>query len=94
MNFSKTIKRELEVAFAKHSQPLGFRLGKYIVILGLLYLLWGSKWLWIVFAFLSISSLAVHFWYRYKTERWTKSYGKWDYEQNKPKGVNANDSKA
>jgi hypothetical protein len=86
MSFSKTIKRELEVAFSKHSQPLGFRLAKYLVIIVLLYLLWGSKWLWIVFSGLSLMALAVHFWYRYKTDGWTKSYGKWDYEQNKPRG--------
>lgn len=80
MPFSKTIKREFEVAFYKNTQPVWLRILKYIVLAGLIYWLWDTKWLWPVLIGLLSSSLAVHFWYRYKTHRWTKSYGGWKYD--------------
>ncbi|MFM9943698.1 MAG: hypothetical protein ACKVQB_00550, partial [Bacteroidia bacterium] len=85
MPLNKTIKRELEVAISKHSQPVWFRIMKYIVLGILIYLLWGSLWLWIVLGVLLIFSLSLHFCYRYKTAGWSKSYGMWNYEKNKPK---------
>ena len=48
MKFSEAIKRELEVAFSKHSQPIWFRILKYIVLGLLIYFLWGTNALWIV----------------------------------------------
>jgi hypothetical protein len=80
---NETIKRELEVAFSKHSQPVWFRILKYILIGGMLYFLWGSKLLWIILPILFILSLCLHFWYRYKTQGWTKSYGLWKYNKSK-----------
>src|SRR5215203_5612751 len=47
MPFNKIIKRELEVAFSKHSQPLWFRVSKYVLLAGVLFLFWGSPVLWI-----------------------------------------------
>lgn len=84
MKRSEIIKRELEVAFSKHSQPVWFRILKYILIGGMLYFFWGSKLLWIIFPVLFVFSLCLHFWYRYKTQGWTKSYGQWKYDKNKP----------
>lgn len=83
MSFKHALKRELEVAFSKHAQPSWFRVVKYSVIATLIYLLWGSPWLWIIFLILLAPSLGLHFWYRHKTQGWTKSYGGWDYEKNK-----------
>ena len=82
MPLSPVICRELEVAFSKRSQPVWFRIVKYIIIVILVYLLWGSRWFWIVFGILFVLSLMLHFWYRYKTEGWTKSYGMWKHHQN------------
>jgi hypothetical protein len=79
----KTLRREIEVAFSKHAQPIWFRITKYIVFISLFYFLWGSKWLWIIFLCIAVFGLTLHFWYRYKTKRWTQSYGLWDYEKNK-----------
>jgi hypothetical protein len=76
--------REVEVAFSKKSQPLWFRILKYIVLFATVYFLWGTKWLWIVLSSLFAIALALHFWMRYKTNGWTKSYGLWDFEKNKP----------
>ncbi len=84
--FSKTMKRELEVAFSKHSQPVWVRITKYIVIGGIAYFLWGTVWLWIILPGMFVLGLALHLWIRHKTEGWTKSYGAWDYEKNKPRG--------
>jgi hypothetical protein len=78
------IKRELEVAFSKHSQPAWFRILKYIVIGSALYFFWGSTLLWIILSIFLAFSICLHFWYRYKTQGWTKSYGLWKYDKNKP----------
>ena len=82
MPLSPVIRRELEVAFSKRSQPVWFRIVKYIIIAILVYLLWGSRWFWIVFGILFVFSLMLHFWYRYKTDGWRKSYGMWKHHQN------------
>jgi len=51
----------------------------------LIYFLWGSKWLWIIVVIIFVLSLALHSWYHYKTEGWSKSYGLWKYEESKLK---------
>jgi hypothetical protein len=48
MKLSKTMKREIEVAFSKHSQPVWFRILKYILLIAILYFFWGEKLLWII----------------------------------------------
>ena len=83
MPVSETIKRELEVAFSKHSQPVWFRILKYILLGGALYFFWGSKLLWIGLLVMFVFSLSLHFWYRYKTQGWTKSYGLWKHEKDR-----------
>lgn len=83
MPLKHALKRELEVAFSKHAQPVWFRIVKYMIIITLVYFLWGSRWLWITLLILLGPSVALHLWYRHKTEGWTKSYGGWDYEKNK-----------
>ena len=81
---NKAIKRELEVAFAKNAQPIWLRILKYLLLAALIYFLWGTQLLWIVLAILFVGGFSVHFWYRHKTKGWTKSYGAWDVEKNKP----------
>lgn len=84
MALSKTIKRELEVAFSKHAQPVWFRVLKYLLLAGLFYFCWGRTILGVILLVLIVLSLFIHFWYRYKTNGWTRSYGLWDYDKNKP----------
>jgi hypothetical protein len=81
MPFNEIIKREVEVALSKHSQPIWFRVTKYIVLGALVYLLWGTGWLWITLLVLLVLSLSLHFWYRHKTKGWTQSYGMWKYHR-------------
>jgi len=83
MPVDKTIKREIEVAFSKHSQPIWFRILKYILLGFVLYFFWDSKLLWIILFVLFAFAMLLHFWYRYKTNGWTRSYGLWKYDKNK-----------
>lgn len=81
MSFSKIVKRELEVAFSKQSQPVWFRILKYILLGTVVYIFWGSQTLWIILIILFVVAMVMHFWYRYKTQGWTKSYGMWKYDK-------------
>jgi hypothetical protein len=83
MSFKKILKRELEVAFSKHSQPIWFRVLKYILLGLIVYFFWGSKYLWIILLILFALAMLLHFWYRYKTQAWTKSYGMWKFDKDR-----------
>jgi hypothetical protein len=85
MPINKAIRREIEVAFSKHAQPAWFRIAKYIVLVTVIYFFWESRLFWIIFLVLLAFAMCLHFWYRYKTDGWRKSYGMWDYEKNKSK---------
>jgi Na+-driven multidrug efflux pump len=89
MALSKTIKRELEVAFSKHSQPIWFRILKYILLAVILFFFWGTNLLWIILLITISFAMLLHFWYRYKTHGWTKSYGLWRHEKDRTSAKNA-----
>lgn len=86
MKLSKPIKREIEVAFSKHAQPIWFRILKYFFLACIIYFFWGTKLLWVILITIFILGLLLHFWVRHKTNGWTKSYGAWNYDKNSPKG--------
>ena len=83
MPFKKILERELEVAFSKQSQPAWFRILKYVLLGLILYFFWGTKYLWIILVILLVFALFLHFWYRYKTQGWTKSYRMWKHEKDR-----------
>jgi hypothetical protein len=83
MPLNKKIKRELEVAFSKDSQPVWFRIAKYVVLIAAVYFFWESKLFWAIIAVLIALALILHLWYRYKTQGWTKSYGLWKHDKKK-----------
>jgi Na+-driven multidrug efflux pump len=83
MALNKTIKRELEVAFSKHSQPIWFRVLKYILLAVIMFFFWGTKLLWIILLISFAFAMLLHFWYRYKTQGWTKSYGLWKHDKDR-----------
>jgi hypothetical protein len=89
MALSKKVKREIEVAFSKHSQPVWFRVVKYILLGSALYFFWGNSLLWIILLIFFVFALLLHFWYRYKTQGWTKSYGMWKYDKKNPEQKNS-----
>ena len=82
---SKAIKREFEVAFSRNAQPVWFRIIKYLVLGVFVYFFWGNPLFWPILSIAFALSLTLHFWYRIKTEGWTRSYRGWDYEKNKSK---------
>jgi len=83
MPFKKILERELEVAFSKQSQPAWFRILKYVLLGLILYFFWENKYLWIILVILLVFALFLHFWYRYKTRGWTKSYRMWKHEKDR-----------
>jgi len=83
MSYKKILKREIEVAFSKHSQPAWFRIMKYILLGLIVYFFLGTKYLWIILLILFVIAMLLHFWYRYKTQGWTKSYRMWKHEKDR-----------
>jgi hypothetical protein len=77
----QALKREWEVAVSKNDQPAWLRLVKYIVLAVLLYIGWGSRWLLPLMIVLSVLAITIHFWYRYKTKGWKRSYGGWRFRK-------------
>src|SRR5262245_27806843 len=80
MQLKKILKREFEVTFSKDSQLVWFRIMKYIVLGQLMYFFCDTLFLWIFLGVFFILGLALHLWYRHKTDGWTKSYGLWKYD--------------
>jgi hypothetical protein len=78
---SKIIRRELEVMFSKRSQPIWFRIAKWLVIITICYFCWGMRWFWLGVVIAMILALTLHFWYRYKTNGWTKSFRGWKLDK-------------
>jgi hypothetical protein len=79
------LQREIEVAFSKHAQPVWFRVTKWIVFLGGLYLLRETSHIYWYFGAFITAGIAVHLLWRYKTDGWTRSWYGWNYQLNKPK---------
>lgn len=71
-------KREIAVALSRRVQPVWFRVVKWIVAVGVAVLLWETRyfWWWVVGA--PVLGLVVHFFYRWKTQGWTRPWGGWD----------------
>jgi hypothetical protein len=85
MKLPRVVRRELEVAFSGTAQSARVRILKYLVLGLLMWFFWRYTIFWIILSAALALSLLVHFWYRYKTAAWTRSYGGWDYEKNRSK---------
>lgn len=81
---NRTVHRELEVAFSKHSQPVWFRIIKWTVIIAGIYFFREHDFFWPSTIILAVFALTLHFFWQYKTKGWTQSWIGWDYEKNKP----------
>ena len=56
-----------------YPQPVWFRILKYVLVFGMLYFLWGNKWVWMVLPATLVLGVVLHLWYRYKDwwrDRW------------------------
>ena len=61
-----------------HGQSKRFRILKYLVIVAiaaLVYMWRGLATVGFLFLFLFVASIAIHFFFRWKTDAWEKSWG-------------------
>ena len=77
----KFLKKEIQVAFSKYTQPMWFRIIKYVALVVLIILTWKKYYFWWLITILIALALVMHFYYRYKTKGWTKSFGMWDHDK-------------
>ncbi|MEX1997349.1 MAG: hypothetical protein WEA04_01590 [Candidatus Andersenbacteria bacterium] len=80
MTLKAFFKREKYVAL--HAQSFRFRIVKYLVIFGIAYAVYawkGLESLGLLFLFLTVVALGIHFLFRWKTQAWTKSWGPYTY---------------
>ena len=85
MNVRKILSRELRVAFSRRSQPIWFRIAKWVIAISISVFLWRTPyfWWWILGAL--GAGLTVHFIWRWKTKGWTQPWGGWnDVEKANP----------
>lgn len=71
----------MEVAFSKNTQPVWFRIVKYVLLSILIYFTWTKPFFWWMMSGLAALGFIIHFYYRFKTKGWTKSFGGWNYEK-------------
>ena len=71
-------KREIAVAFSRQAQPLWFRAIKWTVMIGVSVLLWETPYFWWWIGGGALLGLGLHFFYRWKTQRWTRAWGGWN----------------
>lgn len=83
------LKRELHVAFSKRAQPPAFRIIKWIVIVVLVTLFHRHRYFWRGAGVLFLAALALHLFYRRKTQCWTRPWGGWN-DLDARKGVELN----
>ena len=73
-----TLRRELRVCFSLKAQPLWIRILKWAAIIALTALYHDAPWFWPIVAACVVAGLALHFFYRWKTRAWTRSWGGWN----------------
>ena len=75
---TQTLRREARVIFSRRAQPVWFRILKWIAIIAFVKAFHARPWFWSVLAGVFAISLAIHFFYRWKTRAWTHSWGGWN----------------
>lgn len=75
-------RRELEIMFARQTQPIWFRIAKWVAYIGLAAYLHrrGSRGFWAGAIGLPLAGVGAHLLYRWKTGGWTRSWGRWQYD--------------
>jgi hypothetical protein len=74
----KTIQRELQVAFSPRVQPQWFRVIKWSIIIAVIVRYRQRSWFPYTVGGTLLAALSLHFFYRYKTQAWTRPWGGWD----------------
>ena len=73
-----TIQRELQVAFSPRAQPWWFRITKWSVLILITARYRKRPWFRNVISVAFIGGLALHLFYRWKTQGWQRAWGGWD----------------
>jgi hypothetical protein len=83
-----TIQREYRVAFSKGGQSRSIRIAKWTGFLVVAAALYGTSYFWLWTAGLPTVGIGIHFFYRWKTDGWTRAWGGWnelDFDDEGPK---------
>jgi hypothetical protein len=72
------VKRELAVAFSRRAQPIWFRIAKWTVLIVVVVLFRTWVYFWPCFGLIAALGVIAHFFYRWKTHRWTRAWGGWN----------------
>jgi hypothetical protein len=72
------LRREMRVAFSRRAQPVWFRVVKWTGILFGVAWFHDRRWFWLTLAGLAAAGTGLHFFYRWKTETWTRAWGGWN----------------
>jgi hypothetical protein len=77
MPSSSTFRREARVAFSQRAQPLWFRILKWAILIALGVTFWRAPLFWVCLLAAFVLSLALHYFWRWKTKGWTQPRGGW-----------------
>ncbi len=73
----KTIQRELQVAFSPRVQPVWFRLLKWTLLIITTVRYRQRPWFRYAMGSAVVGSVALHLFYRWKTQVWQQPWGGW-----------------
>jgi hypothetical protein len=73
----EAIRRELKVAFSRETQPVWFRIAKWVIFIAVSNRLRGRRWFRVWTLGVVFAGLTLHFIYRWKTWGWTEPWGGW-----------------
>ncbi|MBC8161028.1 MAG: hypothetical protein H7Z42_07395 [Roseiflexaceae bacterium] len=73
----KTVQRELRVAFSPRVQPQWFRLIKWSVLIATTVRYRQRRWFRYALGTALTGGLALHLFYRWKTQGWQHAWGGW-----------------
>ncbi|MFZ4621146.1 MAG: hypothetical protein ACOYNS_11350 [Bacteroidota bacterium] len=85
------IRRELEVAFSRHAQPIWFRITKWSVIMTAAVYFRKSEYFIQFILIFFLSGIMLHLLWRYKTKGWTQSWLGWNADINRPQNQTTNE---
>ena len=72
------VRRELRIAFSPRALPVWFRVLKWTCILAGVLAFHDQRWFWWTLAGLAAAGTRLHFFYRRKTQGWTRAWGGWN----------------
>jgi hypothetical protein len=78
MALKHAVRREMRVAFSRTVQPAWLRVLKWTIFIGISVMLRRTTYFWWWIIGLPGAGLIVHFFWRWKTHGWTRSWNGWD----------------